>query len=101
MKKVNFNPKCKYKLLRIVENKCFEDNNLVYNIEVANDHSYLVDGLVVKNCRCRYVRLNPLNQYIENGNIRMKAMDEKAWEKWYNSDIITKLTALKQHGIEL
>ncbi len=52
-------------------------------------------------CRCRWIRLKPLNQYIENGNIRMRAMDEKAWEKWYNADIITKLTELKQHGIEL
>jgi hypothetical protein len=81
--------------------KVIDENGETVLVERAHHELYMPSIPMHPYCRCRWVRLKPLLQYIEKGNIRMRAMDEKAWEKWYNDDILTKLTVLKQHGIEL
>ena len=81
--------------------KVIDENGNPALVQRAHHELYMPSIPLHPYCRCRWIRLKPLNQYVENGNIRMRAMDEKAWEKWYNSDIIAKLTELKQHGIEL
>ena len=39
-------------------------------------------------CRCRYVRINPLAQWIDgDGQIRLRVEDEDEWERWYKGNI--------------
>lgn len=88
MKKVNFSPLCAYELQSVTENKSSESSESVYNIQVSADHSYLVNGFVVKNCRCVWNLINPTMQYIDkDGSPAMRAMDEKAWQKFYDAKV--------------
>lgn len=82
MKKVSFKTN-NYELLDVTDNQSYEDADFVYNIEVNVDHSYVINGMAVKNCRCRWLSFNPELQYVdENGSIKVKYEDIGAWKKW-------------------
>ena len=100
MKKVNFNPNCKYDLEKVVSNTATETNDSVYNIEISVDHSYLVAGIVVKNCRCSWSRFIPSAMFVtKDGKVKMKAMDEKAWREFNEKKIKPIEEKLKEYGI--
>jgi hypothetical protein len=52
------------------------------------------------HCRCVWSRFNPDYQYVEKGGIvKMKAMNEKEWKKFYDTKIQPMKEKLKEYGI--
>ena len=88
MRKVNFNTP-NSELIEVKENTSYVDADIVYNIEVNVDHTYLINGIVVKNCRCRWIHINPEYQYVnKDGQIKLRVENEDEWQEWYEDNII-------------
>jgi hypothetical protein len=100
MQKVNFNPSQQVNLIPVVKNELSNDCDQVYNIEVTADHSYVANGFIVKNCRCRWVRINPILQWIDaKGDMRMRLEDESAWKRWHEKIILPMQEQMAKYNI--
>ena len=87
-KRVNLSDK-NFEFIEVINNSQYQDKCKVYNIEVNTDHSYLVEDIVVKNCRCRWNSFNPEYQWIdENENVRLIIEDRDAHREFYNRVIL-------------
>jgi hypothetical protein len=52
-------------------------------------------------CRCRWVRINPLTQYVENGELKMKVTDPEAYMRWYNKTVLPMMEKFSKFDINL
>ncbi len=52
-------------------------------------------------CRCRWVRINPETQFVENGHMKMRISDPTAHTEWYNKNILPMLEKFSKFDIEL
>ena len=50
-------------------------------------------------CRCRWIELNIKTQYVDkNGNLKLKFMDPKAYQEWYEKEIKPREAQLSKFG---
>ena len=64
---VRFYPKQPYKQEKTIQHKLQIENNYVYNMEVADDHTYIADNYIVHNCQ-DYSVVNSRKQGITGKN---------------------------------
>lgn len=64
---VRFYPRQPYKQEKIIQKKLQIEDNYVYNMEVADDHTYIADNYVVHNCQ-DYSVVNSRKQGIDGKN---------------------------------
>jgi hypothetical protein len=58
------------------------------NLREKHHHEFCMPALPYHpDCHCRWIKINPKYQYVQDGTIKMRVQDEDEWENWYINNI--------------
>jgi hypothetical protein len=78
-----------------------EGGNSADNLVDREHHELYVPTIPVHVlCRCRWIRINPNEQYVDKeGRMRMRIEDQEEWNKWRDQVYVPLLDGAHQNGV--